>query len=936
MGYQAPSPEEVYRYALRLDGTRSLTDRFGFSIVFVNDTSPVCREFLREHCVDLCLRTADRIRFVFFSELPDEEFEHIADDMRMGRVRGMLRSVLDLLGFDRPADFERDPWRFLRPRAFRPLRTVDEISERLSWECDLRTAMPGAGMAMEFAQRLGIGRHVPCILVFTEIGDLHVDLLPIMGLTVDRIYQHLRTWIDEFYEQNRTLIDDWNTVEGEITALISKANTNLSEIEDWRNKRVRDWEALSRLSSVIHAAEQGDVKQFEALADRLRYSSSLPPTTSSLLHGLLHAIKDADASSGKAAALRQLAAALAAASNSVDVLAALTNAHTRARGLGEELSGVPDYTKALALRLEQPQTPRGFVELWWRTANRQKLSLKLFKAERGRWERAFGLGKSGIYRDELEIIWKALEDLPLVGNAAEASTAVLRQYAMHLRIDPDSDAWKAESEHYRSVLQHFLNRLCSTAPAWLRDRQPPLTIGETFPRPRDLGIRSAEQMLRERPSLQAAIDEAALTANDAVRDDIAQTTAIAHSYRDEVRAVLEARATSHDVPMAWGPALLADALAELRAARRRLELATLSATKENAPRGSEWNDELARRLHRALDTYADVARSFRYPHRGDPMLRRVPLDMPMSDAAGIGMRHDRHHADLKGSLDDAAASAASLPAIRQEADAAAHEALPSARLARALHAAVAADRLPALLQPFSAEASDAAIDLVVSERRTADLLRRLTHAEQEGIARALTESSSEKPHAANPVDQALMALGLYTATTADVAAGDAAHALQEKILADDFDVFMAHNSADKPAVIELGRRLRAAGVYPWIDVEQIPPGRWFQDVIQAVIPRVRAAAIFIGRSGMGRWQALEIRTFITACVERGLPVIPVLLPGASEIWPDVLFLRELNYVQFVGGLDDEHALGRLVWGITGAKPSVDAAAVTARPGTASP
>jgi hypothetical protein len=74
MGFFGLYPEDVYRYALRLDEDRSLTDRFGLSIVMVGDDSDQCAEFLQRYCVDLCLRTADRIRFVFFSELPKREF----------------------------------------------------------------------------------------------------------------------------------------------------------------------------------------------------------------------------------------------------------------------------------------------------------------------------------------------------------------------------------------------------------------------------------------------------------------------------------------------------------------------------------------------------------------------------------------------------------------------------------------------------------------------------------------------------------------------------------------------------------------------------------------------------------------------------------------------------------------------------------------------
>ena len=82
-----------------------------------------------------------------------------------------------------------------------------------------------------------------------------------------------------------------------------------------------------------------------------------------------------------------------------------------------------------------------------------------------------------------------------------------------------------------------------------------------------------------------------------------------------------------------------------------------------------------------------------------------------------------------------------------------------------------------------------------------------------------------------------MSLGLYTAATASPAPWTE-NAVAAKVACDDFDVFMAHNNRDKPLVLELGRRLRAVGIYPWIDIEQIPPGRWFQDVIQSIIPRV--------------------------------------------------------------------------------------------------
>jgi CHASE2 domain-containing sensor protein len=136
-----------------------------------------------------------------------------------------------------------------------------------------------------------------------------------------------------------------------------------------------------------------------------------------------------------------------------------------------------------------------------------------------------------------------------------------------------------------------------------------------------------------------------------------------------------------------------------------------------------------------------------------------------------------------------------------------------------------------------------------------------------------------------------------------------------------YDVFLAHNNQDKPAVLAIAAALKRRGLSPWIDVEQIPPGRWFQDVIQPAILEVRSTAIFLGPGGLGRWQALELRAFVSQCVERQMPVIPVLLPGVDEIPKSLVFLRELNWVRFHRSPDEAEALDRLVWGITGHKPA---------------
>jgi hypothetical protein len=91
----------------------------------------------------------------------------------------------------------------------------------------------------------------------------------------------------------------------------------------------------------------------------------------------------------------------------------------------------------------------------------------------------------------------------------------------------------------------------------------------------------------------------------------------------------------------------------------------------------------------------------------------------------------------------------------------------------------------------------------------------------------------------------------------------------------DFDVFLAHNSRVKQHVKRLAAELRRRGTNPWLDKEQIRPGRPFQDEIQA--------AIIIGRNQLGPMQELELKALISRFVEAKIPVIPVLLPGVERL-----------------------------------------------------
>jgi hypothetical protein len=135
----------------------------------------------------------------------------------------------------------------------------------------------------------------------------------------------------------------------------------------------------------------------------------------------------------------------------------------------------------------------------------------------------------------------------------------------------------------------------------------------------------------------------------------------------------------------------------------------------------------------------------------------------------------------------------------------------------------------------------------------------------------------------------------------------------------EFDVFLSHNSKDKPIVRQLADALVARGLRPWLDERELVPGRVWQEAVEQIIQSTNAAIVMFGPAGLGPWEEPEMRACLTEFVDRKLPVIPVLLPGAPQRPVLPLFLRAFTWVDMRGGLNED-GLDRLVWGITGRKP----------------
>ena len=138
-----------------------------------------------------------------------------------------------------------------------------------------------------------------------------------------------------------------------------------------------------------------------------------------------------------------------------------------------------------------------------------------------------------------------------------------------------------------------------------------------------------------------------------------------------------------------------------------------------------------------------------------------------------------------------------------------------------------------------------------------------------------------------------------------------------------FDVFLSHNSKDKPAVIALGTALKERGLSVWLDEWNLQPGLDWQDALEDIVRDCKSATVCFGSSGVGPWEDPEMKALLRRFVKdkKGgnlLPIIPVLLPGAPADVELPPFLEAKTWVDLRNGLTPD-GLERLQWGITGKK-----------------
>lgn len=121
----------------------------------------------------------------------------------------------------------------------------------------------------------------------------------------------------------------------------------------------------------------------------------------------------------------------------------------------------------------------------------------------------------------------------------------------------------------------------------------------------------------------------------------------------------------------------------------------------------------------------------------------------------------------------------------------------------------------------------------------------------------------------------------------------------------EYHLFLCHNNREKLAVRKVAKSLSNVGLNIWFDDWQLRPGDPWCNKLEHAIRTSKAAAVFVGKDGVGPWQSKEIRACLSESAERGMQVIPVLLPGAAETERLPIFLQDYQVVDLRNGVSDE-------------------------------
>ena len=99
----------------------------------------------------------------------------------------------------------------------------------------------------------------------------------------------------------------------------------------------------------------------------------------------------------------------------------------------------------------------------------------------------------------------------------------------------------------------------------------------------------------------------------------------------------------------------------------------------------------------------------------------------------------------------------------------------------------------------------------------------------------------------------------------------------------EYNAFFAYNTEERHNVEAVCAAMSNRGLRIWMDIRCMVAGDNLRTAIGRGIQSSEKAVIFVGQSGLGSWQGMELSDILSTCDTRKMPCIPVYLPGVTRL-----------------------------------------------------
>jgi hypothetical protein len=113
-----------------------------------------------------------------------------------------------------------------------------------------------------------------------------------------------------------------------------------------------------------------------------------------------------------------------------------------------------------------------------------------------------------------------------------------------------------------------------------------------------------------------------------------------------------------------------------------------------------------------------------------------------------------------------------------------------------------------------------------------------------------------------------------------------------------YQAFLCYHRPDREFVITLRNRLEEARISTWLDQRDLEAGQLWRDAIEEAMENSQSTLIFIGPKGLGPVQKQEMDMALHLAENRGMRVIPVILPGVTDSFVSPAWLHGRHCVDF--------------------------------------